>query len=267
MSTYVIGDIHACFDPLQQLLKLIDFNPTKDKLIFVGDLINRGPDSVKVLNFVKNLGDSAQTILGNHELSLLALSTGAIEAKPGDTYSAILEQDNKDELLNWLRQLPTLLQVGHGAIVAHAGLYPLWTIEQALACGQELHQALTGNDFVTFMLHLFGQEPVKWSDDLQGWDRLRFIVNSLTRMRYLKPDGSLDLNAKGSPKDNRPKLLPWFEFPNPNWIGTKIIFGHWAALEGQCDVPGIVAIDTGCVWGGALTAYCLENEQRFHIDC
>lgn len=266
MSTYVIGDVHGCFDELRSLLDQLAFDPSQDQLIFIGDLVNRGPDSVKTLEYVISLKDSAKAILGNHDLSLLAASVGAIKPKPTETYLQVLQHDNKDHLLAWLRQLPLMLRVGN-TVVTHAGLYPLWSPEQALELSQEVQAALTGEQFIEFMHHMFGSEPDMWQDSLTGWDRLRFITNAMTRMRYCKPNGALNLAAKGAPSKQKQANIPWFDFPNPRRLDTEIIFGHWASLEGKCESPNIVALDTGCVYGGTLTGYCIESKQRFCIDC
>ncbi len=267
MSTYAIGDVQGCYEPLIQLLEKINFNPSCDQLLFAGDIINRGPDSLKTIDFIKGLGNKAICVLGNHDLSLLARSVNAIKPKKKDTFEPILEAPHAHELVNWLKQQPLAYQHSSGFFMSHAGLYPLWSTQQALALAQEVHEILIGDQFETFMHHMFGSKPDIWSEELEGWDRLRFITNSLTRMRYCTNNGKLDLKTKGSPKKQKNQSIPWFLYPNPHLNGAKIIFGHWASLKGECEVENIQALDTGCVWGGCLTAFCLENEERFHINC
>lgn len=268
MATYAIGDIQGCYEPLIRLLDKIKFDPTKDSLWFTGDLVNRGPDSVKTLDFVIKLGNSAITVLGNHDLALLALSANAIDPKPKETFTSVLEASNAFELITWLRARPLVHNCDKlGYIMTHAGIYPGWTIEQACNLGNELHQTLIGPQFEEFMHNMFGRKPESWNKNLSGWDRLRFITNALTRMRYCTKDGKLDLKSKGPPSKHEGDSIPWFSKPNPDWTDTKIIFGHWASLEGKCEKKNIFALDTGCIWGGCLTALCLETQERFHIDC
>lgn len=268
MATYVIGDVQGCYSFLQRLLEKLKFSPDEDTLWLTGDLVNRGPESVQTLNFVRGLGQKAITVLGNHDLALLALSVGAIQARSKDTFTEVLEADNADDLILWLRNLPMIVKDDSlGFVMAHAGIYPLWTIDQAIKYGEELSQTLRSEQFTDYMHHMFGQEPSTWDEALTGWDRLRFITNAFTRMRYCTIHGSLDFKSKNNPKKNTTQTIPWFMYPNPQFGDQKIIFGHWAALEGNCPKPNIFALDTGCVWGRCLTALCLETKQRFHIDC
>lgn len=267
MATYAIGDVQGCFSALQDLLELISYNPASDTLWFTGDLVNRGPQSVEVLRFVSR-ETKAVTVLGNHDLSLLALSEGVIKPDKQDTYIEVLKAPDKDSLLLWLRQQP-LMHVDHtlGFAMAHAGVYPLWTIEKALTLADEVHQVLIGPQYVEFLNHMFGEEPSIWHNDLKGYDRLRFISNAFTRMRYCSLDGELNLKAKGplshAPKDG----VAWFNVPNPAWLGISILFGHWASLKGKTNQPNIFALDTGCVWGECLTAICLETKQSYGVNC
>lgn len=266
MSTYAIGDIQGCFDELQQLLSLIDFNKKKDTLWLAGDLVNRGPKSLETLRFIKSLGTSAVTVLGNHDLHLLACAHGIKKAK--GSLSAIMEAPDRDELLNWLCQQPL---VHHdkalGFTMVHAGIPPIWSIDKALALSQEVEEALQGASRQSYFDHMYGDLPDTWSDELSGHERLRLITNYFTRMRFCDAQGKLELKTKET-ADNWPAgYQPWFTFKSKHLKKQKIIFGHWAALEGNTQSKRIFGLDTGCVWGGALTALRLEDQQRFSLPC
>ena len=268
MATFAVGDIQGCYEPFAKLLDKIKFDDKKDKLWLTGDLVNRGPDSLKVLRFVKQLGSCAISVLGNHDLSLLALNAGAIKPSPKDTFDSVLKAKDREELIHWLKSLPILhYQQEKNTVLVHAGVYPLWTLNQAIKLAKELEHVLRSPQCDDFLNHMFGATPDRWDDNLSGFDRLRFITNAFTRMRFYSPEGRLPIAVKLPPNQAPPGTMPWFSCPNPAWEGTKIIFGHWAALEGKCEVPGINALDTGCVWGKSLTAMSLETGQRFHIDC
>lgn len=266
MSTYVIGDVQGCYDELCRLLAHIDFNERQDKLCFVGDLVNRGKQSAAVLRFVKKL-PQAVTVLGNHDLALLAIAHGAASIRAGDTIDDVLNAPDRDELLAWLIQQP-LLHCEQQSIITHAGIYPWWTVNQAITYAAELQQVLT-RQTMAFLQHMYGDQPDHWSDNLNAWRRWRFICNAFTRMRYCYADGRLEFSQHQAPslvKKQHPELIPWFNVSERKDQKQTLIFGHWASLRGQVNKHYIHAIDTGCVWGEQLTALRLEDKQRFFID-
>lgn len=265
MATYAIGDVQGCLAELHDLLDLIRFDPAQDRLWFTGDLVNRGPHSLETLRFIKSLGCAAISVLGNHDLHLLAVATGASRVKRKDTFAAVLEAPDRDELLDWLRRLPLLH--GDGAFyLIHAGLPPQWDMETAGRCAREVEAVLRGDDYAEFFPHMYGDRPDHWAEELRGWDRLRFITNCFTRMRYCTADGCLDLKEKGPIGRQAEGLVPWFNTPNRRSAGARIIFGHWSTLgfhvENDC-----FGLDTGCLWGGSLTALRLDTLQRFSTPC
>lgn len=269
IHTYVIGDVQGCLAPLEALLKKIDFKPNTARLWFAGDLINRGPQSLEALRFIKQLPQETICVLGNHDMALLALAAQNRVIDPPPMLTPIFEAPDREELLNWLRHRPILHHdPKSGYTLTHAGIYPSWTLPQAQAYAQEVEAMLTGPDYKDLLARMYGNEPSIWDDSLQGFDRLRFIINAFTRMRFFTADGRLNLQAKGPPED-APHLTPWFTLPNRAMRDQNIIFGHWAALEThkKCQTPHIFPIDTGCVWGKCLTAFCLENQQHHQIDC
>lgn len=254
MAVYAIGDIQGCFDAMEALLQRIGFTRGEDRLWFTGDLVNRGPQSLDVLRFVSALGDDAICVLGNHDLHLLAVAAGAAKTRPGDTVQEILEAPDRNELLDWLRHRPLLARSSDtGYILVHAGLAPQWDITQATACATEVEQALRADDYTRLLPHLYGNHPDCWDDDMEGWQRLRFISNVFTRMRYCDPRGRLALKEKAPPGQQTKGLLPWFAVPARRSRGHHIVFGHWSAL-GLCQRHNVLGLDTGCVWGGQLSA-------------
>jgi len=268
MTIYAIGDIQGCHEDLLNLLDKVNFNPQTDKLWFVGDLVNRGPDSLSTLRFVKELGQSAQTVLGNHDLHLLAIYHG-LKKNNDKSIKKILKADDCDELINWLRQQPLLFHDKQTKFtVVHAGIYPLWKFKQAKQYANELEDILRSDKYLKFLKHMYGNKPSKWSDDLEGWDRLRFICNSFTRMRYCYPNGKLDFEENGVPGSQSDKLIPWYNLPDRVSRKKKIIFGHWSTLgyfnqpESLSVTPTVFATDTGCVWGGKLTALKIEANKN-----
>lgn len=269
MATYVIGDVQGCLSPLTQLLDKIQFEPTQDELWFTGDLINRGPQSLETLRFVKNLGSSAKTVLGNHDLTLLAVYAGAQKSRPKDCFDELLKATDIDDLVFWLKSRPLLhFDDKTGSVVVHAGLLPQWDIEKARELAKETEALLTSEQFGDFMHQLFGDEPSLWRDDLHGWDKYRLTINAFTRMRYCRENGSLDLHAKGPLSQKPANCEAWFNMPDAKWKGDcDIYFGHWAALEGHCDINNVYAVDTGCVWGNKLTAICVESKKSYGISC
>lgn len=267
MSIYVIGDVQGCYQPLQNLLQKIQFDPMRDTLWLTGDLVNRGPQSLDVLRYVRGLGDRHQTVLGNHDLHLLAVASGHRESHSDDTLADILAAPDKNELLDWLRFRPLLVQHEQlGYVMTHAGIAPQWTIAKAKMLAEEVQKVLRGNHCTEFFPHMYGNQPDLWRDDLAGSGRLRCIINYFTRMRFCHADGRLEFAAKGTLQDKDADLIPWFDVKPRLNSDDKIIFGHWAALNGEVDVPNLFALDTGCVWGNKLTALRLEDAARFDVS-
>ncbi|WP_290651027.1 symmetrical bis(5'-nucleosyl)-tetraphosphatase [Aquisalimonas sp.] len=272
MAVYCIGDIQGCNSELQRLLAQLRFNPLEDVIWFVGDIVNRGPESLDALRYVKSLGDSAITILGNHDIHLLAAWRGHAQLKPADTLQEILDAPDADELLHWLRYRPLLHEDRElGYAMLHAGLYPRWTLSEARPLAREAETILRAPEaeFDAFMANLYGDHPNRWSPELTGWDRLRFIVNALTRMRYCDAEGRLLMDYRGSPETRPHGHVPWFQVPGRKPVGEPLIVvcGHWSTL-GFAEGEGFVAIDTGCLWGGCLTALRLDgSRERTAFKC
>ncbi|MFN6961919.1 MAG: symmetrical bis(5'-nucleosyl)-tetraphosphatase [Rhodocyclaceae bacterium] len=268
MATYAIGDVQGCFEPLERLLDYLHFSPATDRLWFVGDLVNRGPASLEVLRFVKGLNGAARTVLGNHDLHLIMQAEGFGKAHKEDTLAAVLAAPDRDELLFWLRCQP-LFHVENGWGMVHAGLLPAWDVAKAQALSDEVLAALTAPDYREFLAHMWGSEPDAWRDDLTGWDRLRVIVNAMTRMRFVWPDGRMELRApgaKGPPERGPAGTLPWYAVPGRKSADHQIVFGHWSAL-GFRQMDKVLALDSGCLWGGSLTAVRLDDGQVFQMPC
>lgn len=265
MATYAIGDVQGCFDELQALLTKINFNPTQDTLWFVGDLVNRGPQSLATLRFIKNL-PHCKVVLGNHDLHLLAMAYG--RSYHSHTLDEILQAADRDELIHWLRQQPLLhYDAKLNYVMVHAGIPPQWDLLLAKQCALELQTALQSAQVSDLLKHMYGDEPVQWRDDLQGWERLRFITNAFTRMRFCTRDGKLDFHYNGKIGKQPHELIPWYQIPERRNKDLNIIFGHWAALQGKVDEPNVFALDTGCVWGNSLTAMRLEDQKIFNTPC
>lgn len=270
MPTYAIGDVQGCYRELRSLLEHIDFAERRDTLWLTGDLVNRGPDSLAVLRAVMQLGDRAVTILGNHDLHLLARAfVENIGPRRRDTLEQVLHAPDRDELLDWLRRRPLVhCDPRLGYTMVHAGLAPSWTSSMAEALGGEVSEALRGRDFAAFLADMYGDTPARWDPDLEGMERLRFITNCLTRMRYVRDDGSLDLGEKGPPGQAGDGLVPWFAVAGRASAGERIVFGHWSTLRLDDESRtryGVEPLDTGAVWGGALTALRLEDGARFSV--
>lgn len=264
MPTYAIGDIQGCFDEFQALLELIQFDPAHDHLWVAGDLVNRGSKSLAVLRAIKNL--NAVVVLGNHDFHLLAITYGHSYGK--HTMQDILTAPDRDELIDWLRRQPLLhYDAKLDYLLVHAGLLPQWSLEQAQQYAKEVETVLASDRCAEFLTHLYGNTPTQWDPNLGSWDRLRFITNVFTRIRFCDTEGHLDLTSKGKLDSQLPGFSPWFKLPSHLPPDIKIVFGHWAALEGKTDTPHRYAIDTGCVWGRSLTALRLEDEQLFSVPC
>lgn len=267
MSTYAIGDIQGCYDELRRLLDKIDFNPGDDRLLFAGDLVNRGPLSLETLRFVMSLGESADSVLGNHDMHLLALWQGNDSHASGNSLDAILKAPDREELLQWLRHRPFLIHdEALESTVIHAGLPPQWTLADARHYAHELEAAIQGEQFNTYCQDMYGNKPKKWKDRLEGMDRLRFITNCFTRLRYCTVKGKLGLKEKGPPGTQKAKYFPWFDVPGRKTSSEKLFFGHWSTL-GLINRHNAWALDTGCLWGGHLTAIRLDDLQALQIPC
>ncbi len=265
MSIYAIGDIQGCFDDLLRLLDLIKFDEKSDQLWFAGDLVNRGPKSLETLRFVKSLGGSAQTVLGNHDLHLLATAYKQRIPHKKDSLSDVLDASDRDELIYWLRHQP-LFHYNDNFCLLHAGLPPQWDFSQTKKMAKKAEKVLQSPDYMSFFKVMYGDKPNKWSSDLIGMDRIRFIVNCFTRMRYCEANGRLDFNYTSAVGTQPKHLMPWFVVPKRKSTEMKIIFGHWSTL-GYYQEHNIHAIDTGCLWGGQLTAIKLGKKiERFSVD-
>ncbi|HBO3836374.1 TPA: symmetrical bis(5'-nucleosyl)-tetraphosphatase [Pseudomonas aeruginosa] len=269
MAVYAVGDLQGCLDPLKCLLERVAFDPTKDRLWLVGDLVNRGPQSLETLRFLYAMRESVVSVLGNHDLHLLAVAHKSERLKKSDTLREILEAPDREPLLDWLRRLPLLhYDEQRKVALVHAGLPPQWSLEKARLRAAEVEQALRDDQRLPLFLDgMYGNEPAKWDKKLHGIDRLRVITNYFTRMRFCTEDGKLDLKSKEGLDTAPPGYAPWFSFPSRKTRGEKIIFGHWAALEGHCDEPGLFALDTGCVWGARMTLLNVDSGERLSCDC
>lgn len=266
MAVYIIGDVQGCFDELIELLKLINYRKDKDELWFTGDLVNRGPKSLAVLQFITEL-PNVITVLGNHDLSLLALACGAINLSD-HTLQEVLSSLDKESLLDWLRKRPLLhYDNDNDLVLVHAGIPPQWNLAQAMEYAHETEAILQSELFPELLKNLFGNTPDYWEDTLVGWERQRYIINALTRMRFCNVDGRIDFHYKGPLGSQSPELLPWFKLAWRKTKNTDIAFGHWAALNGQSDEPKIFPLDTGCVWGKKLTAMRLSDKRIFQVSC
>ena len=271
VSTYVIGDIQGCDQELQALLQKIAFNPARDRLWVTGDLVNRGPQSLAVLRRLRQLGSALSIVLGNHDLHLLACRmVKTIKPRKRDTIADVLAAPDCDELLDWLRAQPLLHHDSAlGLTMVHAGLAPQWTLEEALGYAAEIHVLLRGDNCREFLAAMYGDEPARWRNSLAGLERARLITNCLTRMRFVTPDGALNLRAKGAPGPNTPDLLPWFAVPGRKSAAHRVVFGHWSTLRLSPEEEqryGVIPLDTGAVWGGELTAWCVETDRRYRVQ-
>ena len=265
MTTYAIGDIQGCYAEFEQLLQQCKFDPKQDRLWLVGDLVNRGADSLQVLRRVKSLGDAAITVLGNHDLHLLAVAAGVAELHHSDTLDELLAAPDCDELLTWLRQ-QRMIHVQDNYVLLHAGLMPAWDALLAQNLAREVEQVLRGADYVTFLEKMYGNTPDHWDAALSGYSRLRVITNALTRMRICTAQGEMQFKFKGEVIDMPEGYMPWFDVPHRASADATVVFGHWSAL-GLIVQPNVIALDTGCLWGGSLTAIRLEDRKLFQVKC
>ncbi len=266
MATYVIGDLQGCYDELLALLKKINYRQDRDQLWFAGDLVNRGPKSLETLRFARQ--HASVCVLGNHDLHLLAGAVDKRYRKHKDTLRSILDAPDCDGLLDWLRRQPLLYyQADDNYALLHAGLPPQWDLRLACKLAREVEAVLRSDDYSEFFKHMYGNHPDVWSDELSGWDRLRFITNCFTRLRYCNKQGQLALEEKGPPGTQPAGLKPWFQWPHRKSRGTTLLFGHWSTL-GAYDDDNVHALDTGCLWGGQLTALKLKKiPKRISLDC
>ncbi|PCI64046.1 MAG: diadenosine tetraphosphatase [Gammaproteobacteria bacterium] len=270
MATYAIGDIQGCYQSFIKLLNLINFDPNSDQLWLAGDMINRGPESLKVMTYIIENQSAIRCVLGNHDLHFLAVAHGCKSINLKDTFTDILESDSRNEIVKYLSQLPLVItDKDNQWIMAHAGIYPSWSAEKALSLSKEVMEILQSSDANQFYQNMYGNIPSIWEDTLTGFDRLRTITNIFTRMRYLDKNLSLELTEKNALEFKPSHLNPWFEFDNQDFINkpfqTNVIFGHWASLNGQCSKPNHFAVDTGCVWSGKLTALRLHDKKLFQV--
>lgn len=264
---YLIGDVQGCCDALQRLLRCLDFSPSRDRLWLLGDLVNRGPASLATLRTLVGLGGAATCLLGNHDLHLLAAAHGVRRPHAGDTLNDILAAPDRAALMDWLRQ-QRMAVFDAGWLMVHAGVPPQWSRDDTLALAGEVEAVLRGPDLPDFLRAMYGNEPARWQPDLRGNDRLRFTVNALTRLRFCSADGTLDFKTKDGAAAAPPGFMPWFDVPGRRTAGVPIAFGHWSTL-GLLERPDLLALDTGCVWGGRLTAARVEGERRdiIQVDC
>ena len=267
MATYAIGDVQGCFDELQDLLKKIHFNPSHDKLWFAGDLINRGPQSLEVLRFIRGLDPSHKVVLGNHDLHLLASWVHGESISSKDTLQSILEASDGEELCQWLRHQPIMVEdFALGFMMVHAGVLPQWDINQARQYAREIEHTLQSDAYIHFLTHMYSNEDNVWQENLTGLSRLRTLVNVFTRIRYCDENGAMALTEKGELGTQSAGLQPWFAFPNRKTRDQKIVFGHWATLEGKIlGEHNVFSLDTGCVWGRSLRAMRLEDLTIFEV--
>ena len=265
MATYAIGDLQGCFFSFKDLLKKIQFNPAHDRLWFVGDLINRGPGSLDVMRWMFDYQSSVVTVLGNHDLHTLVVAEGFVSAHRSDTIQSLLDAPDAPELLGWLRQQP-LVHFEHGYLMVHAGLLPEWTVDQAIVLGTEVNLALQAPNYREFLQHMYGNDPKRWDDGLTGWDRLRVITNAMTRLRICSTEGEMEFKFKGELENIPNGYQPWFDLTQRASVNTPIVFGHWSAL-GLQHKNNVYSLDTGCLWGGHLSAMRLEDRRIFQVPC
>ena len=268
MAVYLIGDVQGCDEALGRLLQTLDFSPSRDSLYLLGDLVNRGPDSLGVLRRLQALQGSAHCLLGNHDLHTLALAAGVRRTSRMDTLDALLQAPDRDGLMNWLRQQAMALQA-HGVLMVHAGVLPQWSANDTLTLAAEVEQVLRGPYWKDFLTQMYGNEPARWDGALQGVARLRVIVNALTRLRFCTADGTMEFDSKEGAQGAPEGFMPWFDVPDRRTAADVVAFGHWSTL-GWLGRSDVLALDTGCVWGGCLTALRLRSDgahERIEVRC
>ena len=270
MALYLIGDVQGCNAALGKMLEKLEFSPSRDTLFLLGDLVNRGPDNLGVLRRLMTLGSSAQCLLGNHDLHLLAIHLGVHRLKPGDTVNDILQAPDRTQLMYWLRHQSLALQQG-SVLMVHAGVLPAWSASQTMQLAAEVQAVLQSDDWEAFMPQMYGNLPARWDDQLQGIERLRVIVNALTRLRFCTPDGEMEFVHHRGVDETPAGYLPWFDVPGRQTASSTVAFGHWSALKAM-HRHDVIELDTGCVWGGCLSALQLDSSglgkhQRLHVEC
>ncbi len=263
MAVYWVGDVQGCDAPLGRLLDQVGFSASRDQLFVLGDLVNRGPDSAAVLRRLMAMDGAAQCLLGNHDLHLLAVAAGAGRLKPMDTLDGILQAPDRAALLDWLRH-QRLAIWSHEVLMVHAGVLPSWTLDKTLTLAAEVEAVLRSPDLPDFLHQMYGNEPAAWRDDLQGNDRLRVVVNALTRLRFCSADGVMEFAAKEGADAAPPGFMPWFDVPGRQTADVTVAFGHWSTL-GWLDRTDVWALDTGCVWGGCLSALRLGSDGQHEL--
>lgn len=265
MASYAVGDLQGCYFSFQRLLETIDFNPDHDRLWLVGDLINRGAGSLATLRWLYQHRTSVVAVLGNHDLHTLAVAEGCVPVHKSDTLNELLTAPDSVELLTWMRH-QRMVYREDGYLMVHAGLLPQWDVDQALALGAEVEAVLRARDYRDFLAHMYGNQPDLWHDELQGYDRLRLITNGMTRLRVCSAEGRIEFKFKGELDRIPSGYMPWFDVPDRRSRDAVIVCGHWSAL-GLQQRPGLFALDTGCLWGGQLTALRLEDRRVFQVPC
>ena len=269
MAMYLIGDVQGCDSALQRLIDRIQFSPSRDTLYLLGDLVNRGSDNLAVLRRLKNLGQSARCLLGNHDLYLLALHVGVSKLKPSDTLNDVLQAPDRTELMDWLR-LQSMAIYEAGVLMVHAGVLPQWSLTQTLSLAAEVETVLRGPDWTDFISHMYGSQPDRWQDNLSGHDRLRIIINGLTRLRFCTPEGAMEFVHHGDIQNAPPGYLPWFDVPERQTRDTTVAFGHWSSLS-ALHRDDVIELDTGCVWGHCLSALKIDPltglREKIQVSC
>ncbi len=267
MTRYAVGDIQGCLTPLRCLLDDVSFDRRTDELWVVGDLINRGPDSLGTIRFLKQLGNSARIVLGNHDLHFLAVAFNTTPAGKHDTFDDILRAEDCEEIVQWLLQQPLIYSDPSGDYtMVHAGIPPMWDISEATGYAEEVQSTLKSSHAINYFKNMYGNKPNNWDDNFSGYGRLRVITNYFTRMRFCTADGVLDFKNKEAEHPNS-EFAPWYSFPDRRTRQDKIIFGHWANLQGETNTENVFALDTGCVWGRSLTLYNLDKQKYHHCEC
>lgn len=270
MKTFVIGDIHGCFDELLSLLKLVDFNEQEDNLWLTGDIINGGPKPIETLDFLLELKNKPIMVLGNHELTLLGVYYKKLNLseKQIKGFLPILNHHKRATYIEWLQHLPLAhYDAKFDALLVHAGIAPQWSVTELLSYAKEVEDILRGPLALELYQNMFGNQPDQWQDTLTGWDRMRFIINALTRIRFCRIDGKLDLTTKGNIGEQPKDYFAWFELAKKIPDATKVFFGHWASLNGQTNSNKFIGMDTGCMWGNKLSAYCIEDNKIYFVPC
>jgi len=261
VATYAIGDIQGCYRQLLKLLKKLEFNPQRDRLILLGDLVNRGPQSLEVIRYAMQNEASIDIVLGNHELHLLGVLDGVKLPRPTDTFHDVVNAPDREAIRDWLITRPmAIYEQTRNVVVTHAGIHPEWTLQECLELAKEVEEVLQGPERTAMFENMFGNKPRRWCDSHSGWKRTRFIINALTRMRYLTTSGKMDFEEVRPPGEQLPNLIPWFEYPNRKPIDATIVFGHWSAL-GVFQEPGVLSLDSGCCWGRRLSAARIDTRS------